>query len=186
MKDADDDSWVFTLPLDVIWKHQMGERYCTWPRLVALTYVMCFAIMMMALFFLSSPTLLSPKTPKFIGAVLGLIGFYGLPLLMWIFGAKNIAEIGQRKKAGVQVHSYYMGTPRFLSDKEIVHRLVIPAGSILAGAVFFPFLAPFGAYIAFMGLCQFLTCSDIRTQNQTRKMDEEDRKMAREGPSSNQ
>jgi hypothetical protein len=39
------------------------------------------------------------------------------------------------------------GTPRFLPDKEIVHRLVIPAGGTLAGAVFFPCLKPVGAYI---------------------------------------
>ena len=68
----------------------------------------------------------------------------------------------------------------FFPDKEIVHRLVIPAGSILAGAVFFPCLKPVGAYIAFMGLCQFLMYSGIRTRNQTRQMDQEDRNMERE------
>jgi hypothetical protein len=42
MNPGEDILTLFTLPLDVIWKHQMGERYCTWARLVGLTVFMWF------------------------------------------------------------------------------------------------------------------------------------------------
>src|SRR5579863_7820092 len=105
----------FTLPLDVIWKHQMGERHWTLPRLVAHTFCIQWGVFFLML--LAFPDRLVPPPGQHdYRAVFTVCGFL---LLMWVFGLANLWEIRKRRKAGIQWHSYYWGRPRCLSDKPI-------------------------------------------------------------------
>src|SRR5215469_1448556 len=56
MSETHDYSWIFSLPLDVIWKHRMGERHCTVARLVVVTIAMQFWFMLIVFFLMGCPS----------------------------------------------------------------------------------------------------------------------------------
>jgi hypothetical protein len=45
----------FCFPLDVLWKHQMGERYCSWVKLILVTFGMHFGFTYISIFYHSHP-----------------------------------------------------------------------------------------------------------------------------------
>ena len=116
----------FTLPLDVIWKHHMGERHWTWLRLVAHTFVIPFALFFLML--LAFPDLFVPPPGHDLHRE--TFALQGFLLMMWIFGLANLWEIRRRRKAGIQGHTYYRGKPRFLPDNLVVRCLIIPAAVV--------------------------------------------------------
>jgi hypothetical protein len=166
----------FTLPLDVIWKHHMGERHWTLLRLVAHTFVTPFAVLFLTL--LVFPDQIIP-TPGQDGHPPARQAFalYGFMLLLWIFGMANLWETRQRTKAGIQWHTHDGGTPRFLPDQPVVHCLIIPLGSGLLAYGFYRLYQPVGLYLFSMAAMQFLTALDTRRERRVKAMDRRDREI---------
>jgi hypothetical protein len=166
----------FTLPLDVIWKHHMGERHWTFLSLVAHTFVMQGAMFFLIL--LAYPgQLVAPPGQSDYQQVRNAFALYGFILLMWIFGLANLWEIHQRKKAGIQWHSYYRGRPRFLPDKPIINCLIIPLGSGLIAYGCYRLSHPLGIYLFGMAVVQFLDAPDNYHKCEVEKLDRRDREI---------
>lgn len=162
----------FTLPLDVIWKHEMGERYWTFLRLIAHTFVTQFAAFF--LMFLAFPSWLAAPPSQGWRVALALYGFIAL---VWIFGLANLREIRMRRKAGIQWHTHYWGTPRFFPDKPIVRCLVIPAGSGLIACCIYLLFPPLGVYLFLMAAAQFVDAADTYHARKVEKLDRNDREI---------
>ena len=166
----------FTLPLDVIWKHNMGERRWTFLRLVAHTFVIQFAVFYLIL--LAFPDQLVPKPGQDDHVqTRQAFALYGFILLMWIFGLANLWEIRKRTKAGIQWHTYYWGEPRFLPDKPFVRGLIIPLGSGLIAYGFFRVSHPVGIYLFSMAALQFLDTTDTYRDRRNEKLNRRDREI---------
>jgi hypothetical protein len=163
----------FTLPLDVIWKHHMGERHWTFLRLMVHTFVIKWAVFLLML--LAFPDDLVPLTDqrgyKQFAVLCGFI------LLMWIFGLANLWEIRKRRKAGIQWHTHYWGKPRFLPDKAIVHCLIIPIGSALMAYGFYRLFPPLGIYLFIMAAIQFIATTDSYRNERIEKLNRADREI---------
>ena len=169
----------FTLPLDVIWKHHMGERHWTFLRLVAHTCVLQLAVLYLMLLAFPDQLVPSPSQDDHqqVTRAVAVWSFIGL---IWIFGLANLWEIRRRKKAGIQWHTHYWGEPRFLPDKPIVHCLIIPIGSGLIAYGFYRLSQPLGIYLFTMAAIQFLHATDMRRDERTEKLDRRDREIEME------
>lgn len=163
----------FTLPLDVIWKHHMGERHCTFLRLIAHTLVIKWAVFLLML--LAFPNDLVPEPGPL--RYSGWFALYGFILVMWIFGLANLWEIRRRRKAGIRWHTHYWGRPRFLPDWPIVHCLVIPIGSGLIAYRLFRLFPPLGIYLFIMAGMQFLEATDAYRARRIEKLNRSDREI---------
>ncbi|MGA2747607.1 MAG: hypothetical protein ABSG59_02440 [Verrucomicrobiota bacterium] len=165
-------------PLDVIWKHHMGERYCTWIKLIVVTFAMHFGFAYITIFYMAQGRLTNPRIiPARWDDPVYAIAYYGMTLATWIFAVKNLLEIRRRKKAGIRLHSYYIGTPRFLPDKPIVQSFVIPAGSFLAGLLLYQIVRPIGVYVCIAAVFQRWVYSRLYKEERTRQMDQQDREL---------
>lgn len=166
----------FTLPLDVIWNHDMGERHWTLLRLVAHTFVIQWAIFFLMILAFPDRLVPPPGQHDYRGA-LTVVGFL---LAMWIFGLANLWEIRQRKRSGIQLHTSYWGKPRFLPDKPIVHWLVIPVGSAVIAYGLYLLFPPLGIYLFGMAAMQFLDATDTYRARRIEKLDRADREIQSE------
>jgi hypothetical protein len=167
----------FKLPLDVIWKHDMGERYWTWGRLICQTLFIKFIVSFMLLFFFPDQAVLPITHMVTLRDYLPLITTDGFLLLVWIFGVANLLEIRKRRKAGVRYYSYYWGTPRFFPDKPIVHWLIIPLGSGLVAYGIFCLFHALGIYLFLLTAMQFLYAADCYRSNRIEKINRKDREI---------
>jgi hypothetical protein len=137
-----------------------------------------------SIFFMADNPAINPKIktqmPEMEQADIGLFCFYGFMLIYWILGIANLLEIRRRKKAGVKLHSYYIGVPRFLPDKPIVHTLVIPVTDFLIGLGIFQIIRPFGIYLCIAAVFQRWIFKSIFKQERTAAMDRQDRELLNE------
>jgi hypothetical protein len=102
----------------------MGERRLNFAHLI-LTLFIRFGVTFLTV--LAFPNLIVPPPgPNPYRPDLAIPGFW---LLMWVSGLANPWEIRKRRKVGFGWHTYYQGKPRFLPNRPIVRRLVIPVGS---------------------------------------------------------
>jgi len=174
----------FCFPLDVIWKHHMGGRYCNFVKLFLVGFVAFWWMTYINIFFMAGNPAINPNVktqmPEMEQANVALICFYGFLLVYGIFGIANLIEIRRRKKAGIQLHSYYIGTPRFLPDKPIVHTLVIPATDFLIGLGIFQIVRPIGIYVCVAAVFQRWIFKSIFKQEHTAQMDRQDRELLQE------
>ena len=170
----------FKLPLDVIWKHDMGDRYWTWGSLIGQTFFISFIINFMLLFFFPDQAVLPVTHQMTFKDYLPRITTDIFLLLLWIFGVANLLEIRQRRKRGIEYHSYYWGRPRFLPDKPIVHWLVIPlCNGLIAFGVFKLFHA-LGIYLFILTAMQFGYTRSWYVAEQVGKIDRRDREISLE------
>jgi hypothetical protein len=176
-------SWL-CFPLDVIWKHHMGERYCNLIKLLIVGFAAKWFMFYISIFFMADNPAINPKIktqmPEMEQADIGLICFYGFMLIYWILGIANLLEIRRRKKAGIKLHSYYIGVPRFLPDKPIVHTLAIPGIDFLVGLGVFQIIRPFGIYLCIAAVFQRWIFKSIFKEEHTRNMDRQDRELLQE------
>jgi hypothetical protein len=176
-------SWL-CFPLDVIWKHHMGERYCNLIKLLIVGFAAKWLMFYISIFFMADNPAINPKIktqmPEMEQASIGLICFYGFMLIYWILGIANLLEIRRRKKAGIKLHSYYIGVPRFLPDKPIVHTLAIPGIDFLIGLTVFQIIRPFGIYLCIAAVFQRWILKSIFKQERTAEMDRQDRELLHE------
>jgi hypothetical protein len=171
-------SWL-CFPLDVIWKHHMGERYCNLIKLLIVGFASKWIMAYISIFFMADNPAINPKIktqmPEMEQASIGLICFYGFMLIYWILGIANLLEIRRRKKAGIKLHSYYIGVPRFLPDKPIVHTLAIPGIDFLIGLAVYQIIRPFGIYLCIAAVFQRWIFKSVFKQEHTAEMDRQDR-----------
>ena len=171
----------FCFPLDVIWKHHMGERYCGVVKFIMAGFVAILWQFYLAIFFMpGNPNPgFNPKIGSHLSATeradIALMFFYSFMGLYGILGIANLWEIRKRKKAGIRLHSYYLGAPRFLPDKPIVHTLVIPVIDFLIGWGVFQIIRPFGIYLCIAAVFQRWIFKSIFKQERTAEMDRQDR-----------
>ena len=163
----------FTLPLDVIWKHHMGERHLTFVRLIAHTFVIKFAVLFLMLLAFPDHLGPSPGPDQYREA----FTLYGFILVVWIFALANLWEIRKRRKAGIQWHTHYWGNPRFLPDKPIVHCLIIPIGSGFIAYGLYRLFPPLGVYLFIMAAMQFLDTTDSYRAKRVEKLNRSDREI---------
>jgi hypothetical protein len=161
--------------LDIIWKHDMGERHWKFAGLVGHTFLLHFAVFFLMLLAFPSELVLPAGQKQPIYHSIAILYFF--LLLMWIFGLANLWEIHQQKKAGVQGHTHYWGTPRFLPDKPVVHWLIIPFGSALFAGVICWLFRPLGIYLFFLAVLQFVDTTDVYKQRQIEKLNRRDREI---------
>lgn len=167
----------FKLPLDVIWKHDMGERFWTWGSLIGQTFFIKFIMGFMLLFFFPDQAVLPITHKVTFKDYLPVITTDSFVLLLWIFGVANLLEIRRRRKRGIEYYSYYWGTPRFLPDKPVVHWLVIPlCNGLIAFGVFKLFHA-LGIYLFILTVLQFAYTRDWYVSKQIDKVDRRDREI---------
>jgi hypothetical protein len=167
----------FKLPLDVIWKHDMGDRYWTWGSLIGQTFFISFIINFMLLFFFPDQAFPAPTHKITFKDYLPMITTSSFLLLLWIFGVANLLEIRKRRKRSDDYYSYYWGTPRFLPDKPIVHWLVIPlCNGLIAFGVFKLFHA-LGIYLFILTVMQFGYTREWYVSKQIDKVDRRDREI---------
>jgi len=169
----------FCFPLDVLWKHHMGERYCNFGKLFMAGFVAYLWMFYIDIFFIGADPASYAKTKMLLTepeqARLAIFCAYGFLLIYGFFGIANLREISRLKKAGIQLHSYCLGEPRFLPDKPIVHTLVIPAVDFLIGLGICQIIRPFGIYICLAAVFQRWTFKSIFKQERTAEMDRQDR-----------
>jgi hypothetical protein len=166
--------WL-TLPLDIIWKHDMGERHWTFASLVGHTFLLHFAVFFLMLLAFPSELVVPAGHEQVVYHSIAILYFF--LLLMWVFGLANLWEIRQQKKAGVQGHTHYWGTPRFLPDKPIVHWLIIPLASTLLAGVTWWLFPPLGIYLFFLAVLQIVDTTDVYRQKWIEKLDRRDREI---------
>jgi len=166
----------FTLPLDVIWKHQMGERHWTWGRLIGHTFFFKIPLFIIGgiMTYHTPPDVDPPQTFK---DYIPFIAIEGFILIMWIFGVANLIEIRNRRRRGIEGYSYYWGTPRFLPDKPIVHWLVIPLGSALIATGCLWLCPSLGVYLYILAGLQMLDATDTYRARRIDKQDRRDREI---------
>jgi hypothetical protein len=168
----------FCFPLDVLWKHQMGERYCSWVKLILVTFGMHFGFTYISIFYLAQSHLTNPRIiPAKRDDAVYAVAYYGMTLATWVFAVSNLLEIRRRKRAGILLHSFYIGTPRFLPDKPFVQSFVIPAGSFLAGLTLYQIVRPVGLYVCVAAVFQRWTYSRLYKEERTHQMDQQDREL---------
>ena len=92
----------------------------------------------------------------------------------------NLWEIRQRKKAGIQWHTYYWGTPRFLPDNAFIRCLIIPLGSGGMAYGFYRLSPPLGIYLYCMAAMQFVDAVDSYRTKRIKKLDRSDREIGME------
>lgn len=175
----------FCFPLDVIWKHHMGERYCNLVKLLLVGFAAKWFMFYIGIFFMGGDTpamnpVIMRHTSQDLQMGITVICYYGFMLIYWIFGIANLVEIHRRKKAGIKLHSYYIGVPRFLPDKPIVHTLVIPATDFLIGLGIYQIIRPFGIYLCIAAVFQRWIFKSIFKQERTAEMDRQDRVLLQE------
>lgn len=154
----------------------MGGRHCTFLRLVGHTFVTWGAVFFLMV--LAFPNqLVPPRGQHDYRAAFALNGFI---LLMWIFGLTNLWEIRQRKKAGIQWHTYYWGLPRFLPDNALVRCLIIPLGSGGIAYGFYRLFPPLGIYLFSMAAMQLVDAVDSYRTKRSEKLDRNDREISME------
>jgi hypothetical protein len=169
---------AFCFPLDVLWKHQMGERYCSWGKLILVTFGMHFGFTYISIFYMAQSHLTNSRIiPAKWDDTVYALAYYGVTLVTWIFAVSNLLEIRRRRKAGILLHSFYIGTPRFLPDKPLVQSFVIPAGSFLAGLALYQIVRPVGLYVCIAAVFQRWTYSRLYKEERTRQMDQQDREL---------
>jgi hypothetical protein len=163
------------LPLDVIWKHQMGERYWTWGRLIGITFTFKIPL------FIIGSIMTYNKPPPPTGAMFkDYIAIEGFIVVMWIFGVANLIEISNRRKRGIQSYSYFWGTPRFFPDKAIVHCFVIPLCSAGIATAYLWLYQPMAVYLYILSCIQmFDAIGDYRKQR-IQQLDQHDRALRME------
>jgi hypothetical protein len=167
----------FKLPLDVIWKHDMGGRYWTWRSLIGQTFFIWFIVSFMLFFFFPDQAVMPVTHEMTFKDYLPTIATNGFLLLLWIFGVANLLEIRKRRKRGIKYYSYYWGTPRFLPDKSVVHWLVIPlCNGLIAFGVFKLFHA-LGIYLFILTVIQFAYTSRYYDSKKIDKIDRRDREI---------
>jgi len=166
----------FTLPLDVIWKHHMGERHWTFPRLIGHTFFFKLPLFVIGgiMTYRNPPETGLPST--FTGNI-PFMAIEGFILIMWIFGVANLVEIHNRRKRGIEWYSHYWGTPRFLPDKPIVHWLVIPLGSALIATGCWWLCPAMGVYFYILAGLQMLDATDTYRARRVEKLDRRDREI---------
>ena len=166
----------FTLPLDVIWKHQMGERHWTWGRLIGHTFFFKIPLFIIGgiMTYHNPPDVDPPQTFK---DYIPFIAIEGFILIMWIFGVANLIEIRNRRRRGIEGYSYYWGTPRFLPDKPVVHWLVIPLGSALIATGCLWLCPALGVYLYILAGLQMLDATDTYRARRIEKLDRRDREI---------
>lgn len=163
---------ALVFPLDLIWRHQMGERFCSWGKLIGITFGMRYAIAYISIFTgdLGAQSTLHP------GALLILdLTVLGLTPLIWILFLLNRLEIRRRKKSGIELHTYFMGLPRFLPNNKFVREWFIPFGSLMLGVGFYQLFRPVGIFVCVMALFQWCVYCGMDRQERIRKMDQMDR-----------
>jgi hypothetical protein len=169
----------FCFPLDVLWKHHMGGRYCNFVKLFLAGFVAYMWMFYIDIFFMVGNPTANPKTktliPEMEQAGIALTCFYGFLFIYGVLGIANLVEIRRRKKAGIKLHSYYLGVPRFLPDKPIVHTLVIPVVDFLIGLGVCQIIRPFGIYLCLAAVFQRWIFKSIFKQARTAEMDRQDR-----------
>ncbi len=166
--------WL-TLPLDILWKRDMGERHWTFGSLVGHTFLLHFAVFFLML--LAFPSELVTPAGHKQAVYHSIVILYLFLLLLWIFGLANLREIRKHKKAGFGGHTHYWGTPRFLPDKPVVHWLVIPLCSALFACAMFWLLPPLGMYLFLLAALQFVDTTDVYRQKRIEKLDRRDREI---------
>ena len=154
----------------------MGGRHCTFLRLVAHTFVTFGAVFFLMI--LAFPNQLVPPGGRY--DYRAAFALYGFIVLMWIFGLANLWEIRQRKKAGIQWHTYYWGTPRFLPDNAFIRCLIIPLGSGGMAYGFYRLSPPLGIYLYCMAAMQFVDAVDSYRTKRIKKLDRSDREIGME------
>ena len=169
----------FCFPLDVIWKHHMGERYCGVVKFFMAGFIAILWQFYIAVFFMADNPAINPQIKTHLRedqkANIITFAYYGFLLIYGILGIANLIEIRRRKKAGIKLHSYYLGTPRFLPDRPIVHTLVIPVIDFLIGWGVFQIIRPFGIYLCIAAVFQRWIFKSIFKQERTAEMDRQDR-----------
>ncbi len=169
----------FCFPLDVIWKHHMGERYCGIVKFFMAGFIAFWWFSYINVFFMADNPPVNPQIKTHMPEPeQGDIAFYCLfafLLVYGILGIANLVEIHRRKKAGIKLHSYYLGTPRFLPDRPIVHTLVIPVTDFLIGWGVFQIIRPFGIYLCIAAVFQRWIFKSVFKQERTAEMDRQDR-----------
>lgn len=169
----------FCFPLDVIWKHHMGERYCGLMKFLMAGLVAYLWQFYIVIFFMADNPAINPQIKTHLRedeqASIAIYAFYGFLLVYGILGIANLVEIYRRKKAGFKLHSYYLGVPRFLPDRPIVHTLVIPVTDFLIGCGVFQIIRPFGIYLCIAAVFQRWIFKSIFKQVRTAEMDRQDR-----------
>ncbi len=167
----------FKLPLDVIWKRDMGERYWTWVSLIGQTFFILFIVNFILFFFFPDQAVLPVTHKVTFKDHLPMITTDSFLLLLWIFGVANLLEIRRRRKRGIEYYSYYWGRPRFLPDKPIVHWLIIPlCNGLIAFGVFKLFHA-LGIYLFILTALQFGYTSNYFDSKKIDKIDRRDREI---------
>jgi hypothetical protein len=154
----------------------MGERHWTFWRLLSHTLILPWAIFFLTM--LAYPDLLTPAPGR--NQNREGFAFLGFVALIWVFGLANLWEIRQRKKAGIEWHTYYRGKLRFLPNNSFVKCLVIPIGSGAIGYGFFQLFPPLGIYIFLMAAVQFLEAIDGCRDAKIEKLDRRDREIEME------
>ena len=167
----------FCFPLEVLWKHHMGERHGGLVKLVVAGFIAYWWVGYIDIFFMADNPASNPKIklPGMEEASLAMFCFYGFMIIYGILGLANVREIRRRKKAGIKLHSYYPGVPRFLPDRPFVHSLVIPAADFLIGLGVFQIIRPLGIYVCIGAVFQRWIFKSIFKQQHSREMDRQDR-----------
>ena len=169
----------FCFPLDVIWKHHMGERYCSIVKFIMAGFVAFWWLNYINVFFMADNPPINPKFNTHMPEMeQGDIMFYcpvAFLLVYGILGISNLLEIRKRKNAGIRLHSYYLGTPRFLPDRPMVHTLVIPVTDFLIGWGVFQIIRPFGIYLCIAAVFQRWIFKSVFKQERSAEMDRQDR-----------
>jgi hypothetical protein len=162
----------------------MGERYCNFIKLLLVGFAAKWFMFYIGIFFMADNPAMNPKIVHHVSGEtqmgITIFCYYGFMLAYWIFGIANLLEIRRRKKAGIQLHSYYIGVPRFLPDKPVVHTFFIPLIDFLIGLGVFQIIRPFGIYLCIAAVFQRWIFKSIFKQERTREMDRQDRELLQE------
>lgn len=157
----------------------MGERHGGLVKLVVAGFIAYWWVVYIDIFFMADDPASHPKIKlRVLGmdeASLAILCFYGFMLIYGVLGLTNVIEIRRRKKAGIKLHSYYLGVPRFLPDKPFVHSLVIPAVDFLIGLGVFQIIRPLGIYLCIGAVFQRWIFKSIFKQQRNRELDRQDR-----------
>lgn len=169
----------FCFPLEVIWKHHMGERHGGLVKLAVAGFIAYWWVGYIDIFFMADHPAIHPqiktRLTELEQADVAMFCFFGFLFLYGILGLANVLEIRRRKKAGIKLHSYFMGVPRFLPNQPFVHSLVIPAVDFLIGLGVFQIIRPLGIYLCLGAVFQRWIFKSIFKQERRREMDQQDR-----------
>jgi len=157
----------------------MGERYCGIVKFIMAGFVAFLWQFYIVIFFMTDNPAINPKIRTHLSereqGEITVYSLYAFLIVYGIFGIANLLEIRKRKKAGIKLHSYYLGNPRFLPDRPIVHTLVIPVVDFLIGWGVFQIIRPFGIYLCIAAVFQRWIFKSVFKQERTAEMDRQDR-----------